>query len=247
MDSSPGKPPQDALTVRRLRLGIGVVGIALPIVLTVGNALLTGRFILLSSISGSYYTDMRNVFVGGMCAIGVFLICYRYRRLDDVLSTVAGLLAIAVALFPTATGVPAGALSPTDIMIGRVHLISATALFLLLAVFCIFLFPMPDWATVPTTPRTRVRNRIYHACGGVILGAIALAVASNALPQSTQGTLKPLFWCEALAVFAFGTAWLVKSEALFSDEQLEGGPPGGGPIHDSTTGTPNPTDEPASR
>ncbi|MEV5767327.1 DUF998 domain-containing protein [Micromonospora sp. NPDC052213] len=214
--STPVKPPQDAVTLRRLRLGIGTVGIALPIVLTVGNAMLTGRFVLLDSISASYHTGMRDVFVGGMCAIGVFLVCYRYRKVDDVLSSIAGVLAIAVALFPAATGAPRGTLTPTDVTIGRLHQVSAAALFVLLAVFCIFLFPQTG-STVPATGRTRARNGIYYACGGIIIGAIALAVASNALPFSVRDTLKPLFWCEAVAVLAFGAAWLVKGEAMFRD------------------------------
>jgi len=54
-----------------------------------------------NSMSGSYYTHMRNVFVGSMCAIGVFLIGYRRSRVDNWLSTFAGILALLVALFPT--------------------------------------------------------------------------------------------------------------------------------------------------
>ncbi|MGW4498272.1 hypothetical protein ACWENR_06590 [Micromonospora sp. NPDC004336] len=206
------------MTLRRLRLGIGTVGIALPIVLTIGNGLLTGDFAPLDSISASYHTDMRDVFVGGMCAIGVFLICYRYRRLDDVLSSIAGTLAIAVAVFPAATGVPRAALTPTDVTIGRLHQVAAAALFVLLAVFCVFLFPQAGPGVRPTR-RTRARNGVYRACGGIIVAAIVLAVASNALPDSVRDTLKPLFWCEAVAVavFAFAVAWLVKGEALFSD------------------------------
>jgi hypothetical protein len=240
--SSPVKPPQDAVTIRRLRLGIGTVGIALPVVLTVGNALLTGDFRLLHSISASYYTDMRDVFVGAMCAIGVFLICYRHRKLDDVLSTIAGVLAIAVAVFPAATGVPSDALTPTDVTIGRVHQVAAAALFLLLAIFCIFLFPTTG-STVPATRRARVRNGIYYACGTVIIGAIALAVASNALPDSTRDALKPLFWCEAVAVFAFGVAWLVKGEAMFSDSHGADDPVGRSPVRaeEPTGGSTSPT------
>ncbi|MCM0675533.1 hypothetical protein NCC78_12645 [Micromonospora phytophila] len=243
MDPVPVKPPQDALTVRRLRLGIGVVGIALPIVLPVGNALLTDRFALLGSISGYYHTDMRDVFVGSMCAVGVFLIWYRYRRLDDLLGTIAGVLAIAVALFPTATDAPAGSLSTIDVTIGRVHQVSAAALFVLLAVFCLWLFPMSG-RRARATRGTRVRNGVYRTCGIVILAAIALGVASNALPESVQDTLKPLFWCEAVAVFAFGVAWLVKGEAVFRDA---GAAAGGlaGPSPDGPTGAAHPTAAPA--
>lgn len=211
MNPEPRKPPQDAVTVRRLRLGIGSVGIALPIVLVVGHLVMARRPALLDSLSGYYHTEMRDVFVGSLCAIGVFLISYRYRWPDDVLSTVAGVLAIAVALFPTATDAPARAASVTHRWIGLVHQISAAALFVLLAVFCLFIFTRPDPGGRPDRPG----NRFYRTCGLLILAAIGLALASNLLPDDVRDTLKPLLWCEAAAVFAFGAAWLAKSDALF--------------------------------
>jgi hypothetical protein len=127
MDMLLAKPPQDAATIRTLRRGIGVVALALPVVLTVGNILLARRFTLLGSISGSYYTAMRDVFVGSMCAIGVFLICYRYEKRDDRLSTLAGVLAIAVALFRTTSGDPTVKLTSTDTAIGWVHQLSSSS------------------------------------------------------------------------------------------------------------------------
>ncbi|MEU5940604.1 DUF998 domain-containing protein [Micromonospora sp. NPDC047548] len=210
-------PSQDMLTVRRLRLGIGVVGLAMPFVVTIGNALFAGRVTLLDSISGAYHTGMRDVFVGSMCAIGVFLICYRYRRLDDVVSSVAGALAIAVALFPTAAGAQDGPVSATDVLVGRVHQVCAAALFLLLAGFCLFLFTRTDPAVVPVTPEKLARNRVYRGCGAIIVAAVALAPASTLLPDAVQEAVKPLFWCETVAVLAFGVAWLVKGEAIIRD------------------------------
>ncbi|SCL39572.1 hypothetical protein GA0070624_6613 [Micromonospora rhizosphaerae] len=210
MNPEARKPPQDAVTVRRLRLGIGSVGIALPIVLMVGHLIVARRPTLLDSLSGYYHTEMRDVFVGSLCAIGVFLLSYRYRRPDDILSTIAGLLAIAVALFPTTTDAP-GTTSASDRMVGLVHQVSAAALFVLLAVFCLFIFTGTDRAGRPARPG----NRFYRTCGWLILAAIGLALASNALPDDLRDTLKPLLWCETLAVFAFGAAWLAKSYELF--------------------------------
>jgi hypothetical protein len=206
------KPPQDAVTVRRLRVGIGSVGIALPIVLTAGYALVAGRPALLGSLSGYYHSPMRDVFVGGMCAIGVFLISYRHRRPDDLISTIAGVLAIGVALFPTATGDP----TDTERLVGVVHQVCAAVLFLLLAVFCLVLFTRSD----PTVrPDPVPGNRFYRTCGYLIVAAIVLAVASNALPDDVRDTLRPVLWCEAVAVFAFGAAWLARSDAIFRAAQ----------------------------
>ncbi|SCL36756.1 hypothetical protein GA0070616_5572 [Micromonospora nigra] len=197
---------QDVLTVRRLRLGVGVVGTALPVVLPVGFVLVTGDSRLLGSISGYYHTPMRDVFVGSMCAIGVFLISYRYRRFDDVLTSLAGVLAIMVALFPTSLDT-VGALSRSDVLVGRVHGVAAAGLFALLAVISLFRFPMHGGG--------RVRNGVYRVCGAVILVAIVVALASVLLPESVRDAAKPVFWAEAVAVLAFGVAWLVKGESLF--------------------------------
>src|SRR5947207_14353791 len=93
---------QDSATVRTLRRGIGLVAVALPFAITIGDSLIARKVTLVGSISGSYFTDMRDFFVGSLCAIGVFLVCYRYDRPDTILSTVAGALAIIVALFHTA-------------------------------------------------------------------------------------------------------------------------------------------------
>ncbi|WP_341715842.1 DUF998 domain-containing protein [Micromonospora sp. FIMYZ51] len=211
MEPAPLPPAPDARTLRRLRLGVGALGIALPIVLPAGHALATGGFELLNSISSYYHSDMRDVFVGSLCAIGVFLVNYRYRRLDDVLSTMAGVLAVVVALVPTSTDAPPAALADGAFPLGRVHGVAAGLLFAILALFCLWRFPING----PPSRGARVRNAVYRSCGLAILAAIALGVASNALAEPVRETLRPFFWCEAVAVFAFGVAWLVKGEAMF--------------------------------
>lgn len=221
MEPGNRRPPQDAVTVRHLRLGIGSVGLALPVVLVVGHVAATRRLTLLDSLSGYYHSEMRDVFVGAMCAVGVFLISYRYRRPEDLLGTCAGVLAIVVALFPTATGVPAATVDGADRTAGVVHQVAAAGLFVLLAVFCLVLFVRPDRAGMP--PR-RAAQVFYRACGGLILLAVALALASTRLPADVRHTLKPVLWCETLAVFAFGAAWVAKSDALLRAAEPAGGP-----------------------
>ncbi|MGY0007330.1 hypothetical protein [Micromonospora sp. I033] len=212
MNPEPRRPPQDAVTVRHLRLGIGSVGIALPVVLIVGHLVAARRLTLLDSLSGYYHTELRDVFVGALCAVGVFLISYRYRWPDDLLGTVAGGLAILVALFPTTVGAAAHTVSADDRAVGVVHQVAAAALFVLLAVFCLVLFTRPDRVGVPPS---RAATRFYRICGGLILLAVALALAGSQLPADVRHTLKPVLWCETVAVFAFGAAWLAKSDALF--------------------------------
>jgi hypothetical protein len=85
---------------RDLRRGIGILGLSLPFALVIGHEGLA------PSISAYYYTDMRNWLVGTLWAIGFFLIFYRYGRPDTLLSSIAGILAILVALLPTTPDVP---------------------------------------------------------------------------------------------------------------------------------------------
>ncbi|MFI5832577.1 DUF998 domain-containing protein [Micromonospora sp. NPDC051300] len=221
MNPGSHKPPQDAVTVRHLRLGVGSVGLALPVVLVVGHMAATRRLTLLDSLSGYYHSEMRDVFVGSMCAVGVFLIGYRYRRPEDVLGTVAGVLAVTVALFPTTTGAPVTTVDQLDRTVGVVHQVAAAGLFAVLAVFCLVLFVRPDTAGVP--PR-RSAVVFYRTCGGLIVLAIVLALASTLLPEDVRHTVKPVLWCETLAVFAFGAAWVAKSDALLRAADPPPGP-----------------------
>ncbi|GIH02099.1 hypothetical protein Rhe02_01660 [Rhizocola hellebori] len=210
---------QDTTTVRRLRLGVGVMGMALPVVITIGYALQVGEAVLLNSISGAYYTDMRDVFVGSLCAIGVFLICYRYARPDNVLSTVAGIAAIAVALFPTTPKGEQILVSAADDTTGIVHGVAAIILFLDLAAFCFFLFPR---STAPSalTMRKKTRNVIYTISGIAILVGLGLAaLGSRILPDDVVRTIRPLWWGESVAIFAFGIAWFTKSNTIFRDRE----------------------------
>ena len=76
------------LALRRL---IGILGIGLPIAI-----LLYFRFShaqdLEASISAYYHTTFRDIFVGVLCAVGVFMIAYKgYENIDTVLSTIAGI------------------------------------------------------------------------------------------------------------------------------------------------------------
>lgn len=96
---------------RTLRAVIGGIVILLVPVVYIGNWLIFIRHPgdcfynpqwIPGSLSGFYYTHMRNLYVGAMCAVGVFLVAYRgHDRWDDRLTNVAGLAAICIALFPT--------------------------------------------------------------------------------------------------------------------------------------------------
>lgn len=200
-----------------LRKAIGILGIALPFVLAFGLLLLKGAEIQ-SSISSYYHTLMRDVFVGILCAIGVFLLSYKgYEKADDLAGDFACLMAVGVALFPVA---PEGNSDPTLALVGTLHYVFAALFFLTLAYFSLRLFTKTD-PSVPPTRRKMQRNFVYKVCGYLILLAMAL-IAVVKLVADSQGVpfkqLDPVFWLEALAVVAFGFSWLTKGEAILKDE-----------------------------
>ena len=225
-DTRTGSAPQDTNTVLILRRGIGVVGLLLPPAVTLGACLSDGG--LPGSMSATYYTEARDVFVGGLCAIGVFLICYRpdtmrrssFWRTENFWSTAAGASAVAVALFPTLPNQEVVAVTDADRRIGLIHGVSAVVLFGILAAFCLVFFPR---LTAPHRTDGKVwRNKVYRSSGLIILAAIVLAVLSSLfLPETVYDWANPLLWCEAAAVWAFAVAWFVKGETVLTDAQVD--------------------------
>jgi hypothetical protein len=199
-----------------LRRTIGLLGTALPFVLSFG-AYLVFRDDLQSSLSYYYWTGMRDVFVGTLFAIGFFLLSYRgYDRADRIASSLACVFAVGVALFPTpesadATGLPKA--------IGIAHLMFAAAFFGTLIYFCLGLFTKTHPRKKPTEQKL-MRNRIYRACGYVMAACILLSFAYYVVPALTTAlqAYSPIYWLEAIAIVAFGISWLVKGEAILQDQ-----------------------------
>lgn len=197
-----------------LRRAIGIIGTALPLVLIIGKWLLDGWGIQ-PSISAYYYTSMRDVFVGSICAIGVFLLSYRgYERADNVSGNLACVFAVGLALFPTPPPTDASAMAN---FVGIIHLLFASAFFLTLAYFSLTLFRKTN-PSKPMTERKMQRNVIYTVCGYTILACVGLIVFYVAFLRHTAvQSVDPVFWLEALAVMAFGVSWLTKGEAILAD------------------------------
>lgn len=197
-----------------LRRAIGLIGTALPFVLIIGGLLLEGYPDgLRNSVSGYYYSDMRDVYVGAMCAAGIFLLSYRgYDRNDETASVVGSISAIGTALLPMT---PPGGGSDADQVIGILHVVFAVVFFLTLAYYCLVLFPRSGGVRV--TARKVQRNRVYHATGLIILACLVLMAVFAWFLDGETADLRPALWLESLATLAFGLAWLTKGEAILGD------------------------------
>jgi hypothetical protein len=204
---------------------VGVIGIALPFVLVIGTIILEWHLGISDSISAYYYSVTRNILVGILCSTAIFLICYRYERLDDFFSTIAGASAIGVALFPTA---PDGPVTGQQMIIGLAHGLFALFFFGTLAFFALRIFRKSDQKNpMDRTLEKRQRDIVYLVCGIAICACIVLLLLI-ALIQLLSGkpwlqTLHPVLFLESLAIFAFGIAWFVKGGTLGILKDKKGG------------------------
>lgn len=212
----PAPDPKDPLVFSylELRQSVGAIGMLLPFVVSIGTILLSGPQ-MLSSISSYYYSIMGDVFVGSLCAIGVFLWSYKgYDRRDAIAGNIAAFFAIGVALFPTEPDVVT---STTQTVIGHLHLLFAAGFFLTLAYFSLALFRKTSADKAPTRMKL-IRNAVYTVAGYTILLSIAAIALMRFVPaDSAIQTFTPVFWFESIAIIAFGFSWIVKGEAILKD------------------------------
>ena len=130
-----------------MRIGIGVLGIALPLLLVfIDKGAFHGNPFPRGSLSVYYYSGMRDEFVAILSATGIFLITYKVaeRNLDNAASLLAGMSAIVIPLFPT--GLPPYAhvsLTPLQKLIGEsatrwVHFTASVTFLVSLALITFF-------------------------------------------------------------------------------------------------------------
>lgn len=210
-------------TMRRM---VGLIALALPFALAAGSILTTlfasGHLphpLLERSISDYYYTPMRDYYVGSLSAIAAFLACSRgYDLHDEVTGYLAAAFVLGVACCPSFN--PRGIhYTRLDFAFGIIHTVFAALMYLMLAYICIFLFRKSS-AKKPFTHRKRDRNRIYVASGLIMVACMVAMVGLTIRSVVERRHPSPwLFWCEALALGAFGVAWLTKGEGFMRDKR----------------------------
>jgi hypothetical protein len=209
-----------------LRKAVGWVGTLLPVILLVANPIAlriehSSCGWLPGSVSSYYYSPVRNIFVGALCGLGLFLIAYVGADLGDrIITDLAGLFALGVAFFPTTptlSSPPSAAcetvaqLSTRAQVIGDIHAVWSVLFFLFLAWMAI---RFTNTNSPRPTPQKLLRNRIYWICAIVILACIAAEIITNFLPASLRPPFPYLLLYEAVGIFAFGVSWFVKGQTL---------------------------------
>ena len=122
-----------------------------------------------------------------------------------VISKIAAVSTLGVAMFPCSCG-------GHQEIIPNVHYISAIIMFLILVAFCYSFFRR---AHGKGHTQAVIRAYIYATCGITILLAISVIGLDLVLDGVISSRISRLtFYCEAVALVAFGIAWLTASRIL---------------------------------
>ena len=186
---------------RAIRLLMGIIAFSIPFAVSIVSS------VKLTSISASYHTEAQDVFVGSLFVVGSFLFAYNGHRLrESVASKLASGAAILVALFPTSCD------GCDSSLVSNIHLIAAATLFLILAYFCFIPFRR---STRGVKGKKGRRSIIYLICGSVmILCMLVLAYAKLTLTLEEMDALRVMYYAEAVALVAFGIAWIVSGKKI---------------------------------
>lgn len=186
---------------KALRLMVGIIAFAMPFLVT-----LIARTPL-ASISASYYTDARDFFVGLLFVVGALMLAYNGHATQEAwASKIAAVCALIVALFPTSKA--CGASSLTSV----VHFSAAVLLFIILAYFCFGPFRAN---TKGRGGKKGVRAKLYFACGCVMVICMLVGLVGKlVLSCATMEAWNVIYWVEAIALGAFGVAWIVAGKVI---------------------------------
>ncbi len=215
------KTNPEVISYQLLRRAVGIIGISLPIVLATVSFIACDCCSIQVSMSNYYHTCMRNIFVGVMCAISFFMFAYKgYEKEDRIAGLLAFIFALGVAWLPTNFKGEACCNQLPYIeytWVGYVHYTSAALLFGVFIYFSLVLFTR-TYSSGQMTARKRKRNTIYRICGYVMIGCVVFCGFYSFLLKGRWPGLDKLnivFWCETLALWAFGTSWLTKGKVIY--------------------------------
>ena len=87
------------ISYKAMRRNIGILGMALPFLLMAGSAVFYNCCTVQVSVSQYYHSGMRDLFVGILAFVAMFMFSYRgYNDLDRISGIIAGAGALAGAI-----------------------------------------------------------------------------------------------------------------------------------------------------
>ncbi|RXK58325.1 hypothetical protein ESA94_16925 [Lacibacter luteus] len=223
------KPNNDEIWLGKnqdvLRNTVGILGLLLPVLIYFGLMIDCGHSKPLESISHYYFTRVGSVFIIVVSLLAFFLIIYKgNREIDFWVSTIAGISALVVLLFPTGDIRAAECTQGHKFIVNglkapeareTLHLVAAAIFLTSLAVMSLFLFPHPK--DVTKMQKKKLRNTIYRICGVLMLLFLAVLLFCFLTKKTNTEwyfNAKITYWMEALAVWSFGISWMVKGSIV---------------------------------
>lgn len=198
-----------------LRLAIGILALAFPLLLMV-TGFFDGSWTE-TSLSATYWSNSGVLFSSMLVMLSLMLMTYYgYDYVDNVMTTIAAVAMLFVALFPCEGGttylfsfIPAKA---THI----IHYVTAGITFSMLGVMSFFQFTK---YYVAKTEGKKKRNLVYRICGIIIFASILGMLLMELIPNGRSATdvIRLFYWLESIVVWAFGISWLVKSGIILKD------------------------------
>jgi len=185
---------QAARSYLYLCLGIGLIAALLPFLL-----MWRGGYWTHNSISSYYTLDVRSsrdIMVGMLCAVGVFLFLFHgLSRIENWLLNFAGAAVIAVALIPMTTS-------------ELLHRGFAIIFFLLIGLVAI----RYSKARIDRIPHERARRLFKTGYTAAGVAMIALPLSIVALQFTPWGKFEHyMFWIESVAIWSFSAYWFLKT------------------------------------
>jgi len=231
---------------QKLRRIVGVLALSLPFSLLI-IGLISPSVCNYRTISDYYFAPLAgDLLVGILFFMGFFLISYKGQpdygasaKWDSFVSTVAGISAIGIAIFPVdgyscevstvarvyvtvqelCSGEACGLKLPIRFFFFEysqsLHVFSTVTFFSSLAYISFFLFT--KHGAGPMSEAKKQRNKVYRITAMVIVAVMLGMGAKRFMSLDMQQSLDAIaltFWLETIGLLAFGFAWWVKGEGL---------------------------------
>lgn len=211
----------------QLRRNLGYLALIFPFML-VGLSLITAKGcneFILPTISDYYHTNLRNVFIGTICAMAVVLWSHHVEDFRErILHKLAAICAILVGFAPTGK-CDFACLSTCGVnheeLVSKVHYIFAAMFFIILAFLSFKIFAEKERGA---NRSSRYRIKVYRICGtGIFFSIVLIAFYQLYLKGNgydyDQKFLPPTFALESISLVLFAIAWLVQGELLFQNNK----------------------------
>ena len=183
-----------------LSLGIGLIAVFLPFLL-----MISGGYQAHDSMSSFYHDTVgptRDILVGSLCAVGVFLFLFHgLSKLENWLLNLAGVAVIAVALIPSPGNTGYGS--------ALLHRGSAIVFFVLIAIVAVFL-SKGRIKDIRDERKKRWFAAAYNVAG---LAMFAMPIIVAALQFAPGDLFKShwVFWTECVGIWSFSAYWFLKT------------------------------------